>query len=347
MSYEYYSSLALVSSVVVYALAMFAHTAEWAAARRLGVAKSAARELVDVAAVERSDGQQRPELSQMRPELSQMRPEPVEGRAQTDNVPFTDAETHPAASRRVDQFGRMGVALTIIGFLLSVVGVLTRALAAQRAPWGNMFEFTITAMVFVVGVYLILVWRAGLRWLGLPVTMLAAVGNGLAVTVFYVAVAPLVPALHSVWFLIHIVAAAISGAAFNVGGLMSILYLIKKRAEDRGAVRGYLERVPDSRKIDLIAYRFLAFAFPLWTFTVVAGAIWAEYAWGRYWGWDPKETWALVTWVIYACYLHARSTAGWRGTRAAVIAIIGLASFWFNFVGINLLVSGLHSYAGI
>jgi cytochrome c-type biogenesis protein CcsB len=333
MSYEYYSSLALVSSVVVYALAMFAHTAEWAAARRLGVAKPVARELVDVAAMERGDGQQRPD--------------PVDGREQPVADLLANADTHPAASRRVEQFGRMGVALTVIGFLLSVVGVLTRALAAQRAPWGNMFEFTITAMVFVVGVYLILVWRAGLRWLGLPVTMLAAVGNGLAVTVFYVAVAPLVPALHSVWFLIHIVAAAIAGAAFNVGGLMSILYLIKQRAEDRGTVRGYLERVPDSRKIDLISYRFLAFAFPLWTFTVVAGAIWAEYAWGRYWGWDPKETWALVTWVIYACYLHARSTAGWRGTRAAVIAIIGLASFWFNFVGINLLVSGLHSYAGI
>jgi cytochrome c-type biogenesis protein CcsB len=342
MTYEYYSSLALVSSVVVYALAMSAHAAEWAAARRVGTAQPAERELVDVAAAEaRSEASQeqmrtepselRPEPSQMRPERSQMRPELVEGQA----------------SRRVEQFGRIGVALTVLGFLLSVFGVVMRSLAAQRAPWGNMFEFTITAMVFVVGVYLILVWRAGVRWLGLPVTLLAAVGNGLAVTVFYVAVAPLVPALHSVWFLIHIVAAAISGAAFNVGGLMSILYLIKKRAEERGTVRGYLRRLPDSRKIDLIAYRFLAFAFPLWTFTVVAGAIWAEYAWGRYWGWDPKETWALVTWVIYACYLHARSTAGWRGTRAAVIAIIGLASFWFNFIGINLLVSGLHSYAGI
>jgi cytochrome c-type biogenesis protein CcsB len=329
MTYEYYSSLALVSSVVVYAFAMFAHTAEWAAARRLGVAQPAERELVDVAAAEA-----RPESSHIGSQPSQMRPELVEGQDQVSN-------------RRVEQFGRIGVALTVLGFLLSVFSVVMRALAAQRAPWGNMFEFTITALVFVVGVYLILVWRAGLHWLGLPVTMLAAVGNGLAVTVFYVAVAPLVPALHSVWFLIHIVAAAISGAAFNVGGLMSILYLIKKRAEERGTVRGYLGRVPDSRKIDLIAYRFNAFAFPLWTFTVVAGAIWAEYAWGRYWGWDPKETWALVTWVIYACYLHARSTAGWRGTRAAVIAIIGLASFWFNFVGINLLVSGLHSYAGI
>ena len=328
MTYEYYSSLALVSSVVVYVLAMFAHAAEWATARRIGVPQPAERELVDVAAAE-------------------MRPELLQGRAQPDTDPVTDSEIDLVASRRVEQFGRIGVALTVLGFLLSVFGVVMRALAAQRAPWGNMFEFTITAMVFVVGVYLILVWRAGVRWLGLPVTLLAAVGNGLAVTVFYVAVAPLVPALHSVWFLIHIVAAAISGAAFNVGGLMSILYLIKKRAEERGTVRGYLRRLPDSRKIDLIAYRFLAFAFPLWTFTVVAGAIWAEYAWGRYWGWDPKETWALVTWVIYACYLHARSTAGWRGTKAAVIAIIGLASFWFNFVGINLLVSGLHSYAGI
>jgi cytochrome c-type biogenesis protein CcsB len=322
MRYEYYSNLALVSSVVVYVLAMFAHAAEWAAARRTGQTEPATRELVGVGAAD-------------------MRSEPVEGR---DHV---SVETPPISSPRVEQFGRMGVALTIIGLLLSVTGVLLRALAAQRAPWGNMFEFTITAMVFIVGVYLIMLWRTGIRWLGLPVTLLAAVGNGLAVTVFYVAVAPLVPALHSVWFLIHIVAAAISGAAFNVGGVMSILYLIKRRAEDRGAVRGYLERLPSSRKIDLIAYRFLAFAFPLWTFTVVAGAIWAEYAWGRYWGWDPKETWALVTWVIYAGYLHARSTAGWRGTRAAVIAIIGLASFWFNFIGINLLVSGLHSYAGI
>ena len=336
MTYAYYSSLALVSSVVVYALAMFAHAAEWAAARGLGVAKPAPRELVDVAVAE-----------MRRPELAETRPELVEGRDQPDSGLVADSENDPAASRRVEQFGRIGVALTVIGFLLSVAGVVTRALAAQRAPWGNMFEFTITAMALFVGAYLILVWRAGLRWLGLPVTLLAAVGNGLAVTVFYVAVAPLVPALHSVWFLIHIVAAAISGAAFTVGGVMSILYLIKKRAEERETVRGYLGRLPDSRRIDVIAYRFLAFAFPLWTFTVVAGAIWAQYAWGRYWGWDPKETWALVTWVIYACYLHARSTAGWRGTKAAVIAIIGLASFWFNFVGINLLVSGLHSYAGI
>jgi cytochrome c-type biogenesis protein CcsB len=324
MNLEYLSSVMFVTSVVVYALAMAAHAGEWAAARSLGAAEPERvgdRELVSVGGYTGGPTPTSPGA-------------PVAGDA-------------AAGSGRIEVFGRIGVALTVIGFLLSVAGVLLRGLAAGRAPWGNMFEFTTTAMVFIVGVYLVMVWRAGYRWLGLPVTLLAAVGNGLAVTVFYVAVAPLVPALHSVWFLIHIVTAAIAGAAFNVGGLMSVLYLLKKRAEERGTVKGYLALLPTSRRIDLITYRFHAFGFPLWTFTVAAGAIWAEYAWGRYWGWDPKETWALVTWVVYACYLHARATAGWRGSKAAGIAIVGLASFWFNFVGINLLVSGLHSYAGV
>ncbi|MET0694607.1 MAG: c-type cytochrome biogenesis protein CcsB [Propionibacteriaceae bacterium] len=323
MRYEYYSSVALVTSVVVYALAMFAHAAEWAAARKVTADVDEQVEQRSLVAAGNFGGA-------------------------TDSAPLPARPDDSASVReRVETFGRIGVSLTLIGFLLSVSGVVLRGLAAGRAPWGNMFEFTTSAMVFIVGAYLLMVWRSGMRWLGLPVTLLAAIGNGLAVTVFYVAVAPLVPALHSVWFLIHIVAAAISGAAFNVGGVASILYLLKKRAEDRGQVRGYLSWLPSAQRIDVICYRFHAFAFPLWTFTVAAGAIWAEYAWGRYWGWDPKETWALVTWIIYACYLHARSTAGWKGKKAAMLAILGLASFWFNFVGINLLVSGLHSYAGV
>jgi cytochrome c-type biogenesis protein CcsB len=332
MRYEYYSNVALVTSVVVYLLAMFSHATQWAAARKVTAddvdERADTRELVSVGG---SSAASAPASAA-----------PVSG-AGSGTVPLD-----PAAARlKVDTFGRIGVALTVIGFLLSVGGVVLRGLAAGRAPWGNMFEFTTSAMVFIVAVYLVLVWRGGMAWLGLPVTLLATVGNGLAVTVFYVAVAPLVPALHSVWFLIHIVAAAIAGAAFNVGGVASILYLLKKRAEERGEVRGYLSWVPSAQRIDVLCYRFHAFAFPLWTFTVAAGAIWAEYAWGRYWGWDPKETWALVTWIIYACYLHARSTAGWKGKKAAALAILGLASFWFNFIGINLLVSGLHSYAGV
>ncbi|HEY5846147.1 MAG TPA: c-type cytochrome biogenesis protein CcsB [Microlunatus sp.] len=322
MNVEYLSSLMLVSSVVVYACAFMFHAVEWAAARRI------AEEVVEPPQVVVSVGSA--------PTGRRLR-----------STESTNPPPYPGRSRRVDAFGRVGIALTVIGLVLNVAGVVLRGVAAQRAPWGNMLEFLTSAMVFVVAIYLILVWRAGARWLGLPITMLAAVGNGLAVTVFYVAVAPLVPALQSVWFIIHIVAAAISAAAFNVGGLAAVLYLVKKRAETRGTVRGYLKLTPSAARIDMLSYRFLAFAFPLWTFTVAAGAIWAEYAWGRYWGWDPKETWALVTWIVYACYLHARATAGWRGGKAAVIALVGLATFWFNFIGINLLVSGLHSYAGI
>ena len=334
MNLEYYSSAALVTSVVVYLLAMTAHAAEWAAARKAPVEEqSDTRELVGAGA--------RASRSVASGPVS------VSSGDSGAGISTDAAVEQRMAEMKVELWGRVGVALTVIGFLCSAAGTVLRGLSAGRPPWGNMFEFTITAMVLIVAVYLVMVWRTGARWLGLPVTLLAAVGNGLAVTVFYVAVAPLVPALHSVWFVIHICAAAVSGAAFNVGGLLTVLFLLRQRAEKRGTVGGYLSRIPSARKLDLYAYRFMAFAFPLWTFTVAAGAIWAEYAWGRYWGWDPKETWALVTWVVYACYLHARSTAGWRGTRAAVIALIGVASFWFNFVGINLLVSGLHSYAGV
>jgi len=337
VSLEYYSNAALVTAVVVYLLAMTAHAAEWAAARRAPAEENSAdRDLVEVGAAGAAAGASGPADSVVG----------SIGAAGADSRSDAAVEQR-MADLKVDLWGRIGVALTVVGFVCSAVGVVLRGLAAGRPPWGNMYEFTITAMLLIVAAYLVMVWRTGARWLGLPVTLLAAVGNGLAVTVFYVAVAPLVPALHSVWFVIHIIAAAIAGAAFNIGGLLTVLFLIRQRAERRGTVGGYLGRIPTARKLDLYAYRFHAFAFPLWTFTVAAGAIWAEYAWGRYWGWDPKETWALVTWVIYACYLHARSTAGWRGTRAAVIALIGLASFWFNFVGINLLVSGLHSYAGI
>ena len=249
---------------------------------------------------------------------------------------------------RVDLFGRLAIAVTVVAFALHVAAVVARGVAAGRPPWGNMYEFVTSSMMFAVLLFLIAVWKLGARWLGLGVTLLAAMGLGGAVTVFYVDVAPLVPALHSVWFVIHIVAAAISGAAFNVGAVASVLYLLRRRVEDNGrAVTGYLARIPSSSTLDLFAYRLHAFAFPLWTFTIAAGAIWAQYAWGRFWNWDPKETWSFVTWVIYAAYLHARATAGWKGSPAAIIAIVGVVSFWFNFVGVNLLFGGLHSYAGI
>jgi cytochrome c-type biogenesis protein CcsB len=134
-----------------------------------------------------------------------------------------------------------------------------------------------------------------------------------------------------------------------MGGMVSALYLVKERALSRGGGQtGYLARVPSLVGLDRLAYRWHAFAFPVWTFAaLIAGPIWAQYAWGRYWGWDPKEVWAFITWVVYAGYLHARATAGWKGHRAAIVALVGLATLWFNFVGINFFFGSgsQHSYA--
>ncbi|QDP98265.1 c-type cytochrome biogenesis protein CcsB [Microlunatus elymi] len=340
MTVQYFSNLAMVTSVVIYFAAFCMHTVEWASARKIKNEVAEPARDRELAAVGAGQG---PELLEG-PGSGTKGPELVEGPGSGSDKPYNDHKLTPR--QRMETFGRLGLSFTLIGWLCAVAGVVARGIAAGRWPLGNMYEFTTMAMVIIVAAYLVLA-TMGMRWLGLPVTMLATIGNGLAVTVFYVAVAPLVPSLHSYWFVIHITAASISGAAFNIGGVISILYLIKKRAERRGTVKGYLARLPEARRMDVVAYRVLAFAFPIWTFTIAAGAIWAQYAWGRFWGWDPKEVWALVTWVIFACYLHARATAGWKGTRAAVIAIVGLASFWFNFIGVNLLFAGLHSYAGI
>lgn len=249
--------------------------------------------------------------------------------------------------RREEQFARLGLAVTLVAAVVHVLAVVLRGVAAERAPWGNMYEFITSSLAMAMVIYLVAVLGFGLRGFGLPVSLLASLGVGVAVTVFYVDVSPLMPALHSVWFIIHIVAAALAGAVFNIGAIAAALYLVKQRAERRGPLPGYLARLPETQALDRISYRLHAFAFPLWTFTVAAGAVWAQYAWGRFWGWDPKETWSLVTWIVYAAYLHARATAGWKGTRAAVLALVGLVSFWWNFVGVNLLLNGLHSYAGI
>ncbi|MGV8850133.1 MAG: c-type cytochrome biogenesis protein CcsB [Propionibacteriaceae bacterium] len=313
MTMASFSALAIVTAAVLYLLALVLHALEWALARNVESTVS------ESAAVGRTGG------------------------VGVLDKPWAQSE----APSKVDMFGRMGFSVTLIAAAVNLAGIVARGIAAQRPPWGNMYEFVTVAALVVVVLYLVGIWKWGVRWLGLPVALVAAVLNGLAATVFYVAVAPLVPALHSVWFVIHILAAIVSGAAFSIGGVAAILYLVVSRAERRESVKGYLAMLPKAEAIDRIGYRLLAFAFPLWTFTIAAGAIWAEYAWGRYWGWDPKETWSLVTWVVYAGYLHARATAGWRGPRAAALAILGFALFWWNFIGVNLVFAGLHSYAGI
>lgn len=354
MTVEYFSNLAMVTSVIIYAIAVVLHAAEWASARKVGdrdTAWAVEHGRLDASGnpVEPSAAERAADRDLVGAGAGGSSGAGLSGTAYAGGAgagPDQNAPDTMTPRQRVEMVGRLGVALTVIGAACNIAGVVTRGIAAGRVPLGNMYEFITVAMAIMVTAYLVLVKR-GLRGLGLPVMMLATIGNGLAITVFFVAVSPLVPALRSYWFDIHITAAVISGSAFTVGGSASILYLIKKRAVGKGGGRGYLSWLPSVERLDVIAYRLLAFAFPLWTFTIAAGAIWAEYAWGRYWGWDPKETWALVTWVVFAGYLHARSTAGWRGTKAAFVAILGLALFWFNFIGVNLVFSGLHSYAGI
>ncbi|WP_112248170.1 c-type cytochrome biogenesis protein CcsB [Kribbella monticola] len=336
-TFAHVSNLVIPTATVIYVLAMAAHAMEWATGRAAKTpavqAEQPAEVLVGAAAS--TAGAAGAGASGSRG-------------AAADGVPAGagDAAEKAAAASRV------GLLLTWLAFLLHLAGVLTRGLAAGRVPWGNMYEFSITSSLAVAVVYLAFVHRYKLQWLGLGVTLVIAAVLGLATLLLYTPAGPLVPALHSYWLVIHVSAAAISGGAFTVGALISILYLVKSRAERRvlagGIMSPSLKRLPSAEAMDGTAYKVLAFAFPLWTFGVlVAGPIWAEYAWGRYWGWDPKEVWALVTWVVYAAYLHARATAGWRGRPAATIAIVGWLVFLFDFVGVNLLVSGLHSYAGV
>jgi cytochrome c-type biogenesis protein CcsB len=322
-TFAHVSNLVIPTATVIYVLAMVAHAMEWATGRAAKGSKVSVEQSAEVLVGSGGAATVVPALEQ-------------------DN-----SETDKAAAA-----SRIGLLLTWFAFVLHAAGVLTRGLAAGRVPWGNMYEFSITSSLAVAVVYLAFVHRYKMQWLGLGVTLVIAAVLGLATLLLYTPAGPLVPALHSYWLVIHVSAAAISGGAFTVGALISILYLVKSRAERRvlagGTMSPSLKRLPSAEAMDGTAYKVLAFAFPLWTFGVlVAGPIWAEYAWGRYWGWDPKEVWALVTWVVYAAYLHARATAGWRGRPAAMIAIVGWLVFLFDFVGVNLLVSGLHSYAGV
>ena len=336
-AFAHVSNLVIPTATVIYALAMMSHALEWAMGRAVTSTVTTAAEVKAVALVGATEAGAG-----------------VVPAAAAPSAGSGSSGSAAAGSRseRAEAASRVGLLLTWLAFLLHLTGVLTRGLAAERVPWGNMYEFTITSSLAVAAVYLLFVHRYKLQWLGLGVTLFVAAVLGLATLALYTPAGPLVPALHSYWLVIHVSAAAISGGAFTIGGLVSILYLVKSRAERRvltgGTMSASLRRLPSAESMDGTAYKVLAFAFPLWTFGVlVAGPIWAEYAWGRYWGWDPKEVWSLVTWVVYAAYLHARATAGWRGRRAATIAIVGWFVFIFNFVGVNLLVSGLHSYAGV
>src|SRR3954463_3361532 len=314
------SNQAIAVAGIVYFLALLSHLVEWSALRTLPVGRAAR---VSVPAGGATDG----------------------GRGDEPEEP------DEATTYRIAMFGRLGLLLTFIAAGAHFVALVSRGMAADpnRVPWGNMYEFTISGSFVVVAGYLLLRKRFGLSWMGPIVPAMVLVLLMVAVLWLYAPVEPLTEALNSPWLVIHVMSAIVATGAFTLGGITSALYLVRARAEKRElpADRGYVARLPSLAVLDRVSYRIHAFAFPVWTFAVlISGPIWAHQAWSSYWNWDPKEVCAFITWVVYAAYLHARATAGWRGRNAAILALVGVATLWFNFIGINYFsTTSQHSYA--
>ena len=257
------------------------------------------------------------------------------------------------AIRQAGPWVQVAMALSAAGVVAHTVAVVTRGLAVHRAPWGNMYEF-VTALTCVAAIFFLFVMVRYRAWtLGVFVMGAVVVALGLTETLIYTAAGQLVPALQSYWLDIHVTAMTLATGIFFVAAVLGVVYLTADRYHRRVAAgraepgNGIMRRLPSIEQIDRLTYRTIVFGFPVWTFGVIAGAIWADQAWGRYWGWDPVETWAFITWVLYAAYLHARATAGWRGRRAHYIQLLGFASLIFNILVVQVFIAGLHSYAGV
>ena len=253
-----------------------------------------------------------------------------------------------------ERVGRAGLAVLYLGIGLLLACIVLRGLATLRVPWGNMYEFiNLTCFCGLVAGALVLrrpQYRPLWVFLLLPVLILLTISGRW----LYANAAPVMPALQSYWLPIHVSVVSLGSGVFLVSGIASILFLLRTSrlgepdpAGTAGALGRIVQRFPDAQTLDRIAYRTTIFAFPVFGFGVIFGAIWAEQAWGRYWGWDPKETVSFVAWVIYAAYLHARSTAGWRDRKAAWINVAGFVAMVFNLFFVNLVTVGLHSYAGV
>lgn len=269
-----------------------------------------------------------------------------------------DAASGTTAAKPRYVWARIGTALTVLGFLFHLAATVLRGIAAERVPWSNMYEFALTGLLLIVGVYLAVLPKYDLRFLGSFISGLAVVLLGGATLAFHVEVVPLADPLKSVWLVIHVFVAILATALFALAFGLSVVQLLQSRRERKlaeaeasaeGAAprRSFLRTLPTADALESLAYRFAIVGFIFWTFTLIAGAIWANDAWGRFWGFDTKEVWTFVIWVLYAGYIHARATRGWRGTRSAWLSIIGFTAVLFNFTVVNVFFKGLHAYSGL
>lgn len=352
------SVLLVWTAIAIYALAFIAYAVDLARRSDLALkAKDAApaRELVGAGA--RAGAAGASTISEIRVQ---------------EDAAKADLEARPGARRRY-VWARIGTSLTVLGFLFHVGADITRGIAAGRVPWSNMYEFALTGTMLIVAVYLVVLLKYDLRFLGTFITGLVTVLLGATAIWFYTVVVPLSDPLKSVWLVIHVFVASLATALFALAFALSVMQLLQARrerlaiaADELAADRvqdaeasaappaapaktgpRFLRTLPSSDALESLAYRFAIIGFIFWTFTLIAGSVWANDAWGRYWGFDTKEVWTFVIWVLYAGYIHARATRGWRGTRSAWLSIIGFSAVMFNFTIVNMFFKGLHVYSGL
>jgi cytochrome c-type biogenesis protein CcsB len=307
-------------TIFAYLAAMVCYLIEYAFGPRGAVARTAARELVTAV-----------------------------GEALPAQPVVIEEATAPPAGRTA-ALGRLGVALTVVGLALHAGVMVTRGLAAGRVPWGNMYEFVIAvSFVGAVAWLVLLAGRPTLRLIGLFVTLALILILGFAGVILHTDAAPLVPALDSYWLKIHVTAAATASGLLLIAFVPAALFLVRNGYEAGKRTFPYTigEKLPAADLLERLTFRVHAFAFPIWTFAIICGAIWAESAWGRYWGWDPKEVWSFISWVAYAAYLHARATPSVKRTTATWFAVAAWGTMLVNLYVINFVAVGLHSYAGV
>ena len=324
-----YANLSLYSAMAVFTIAMVCHAIYLAGllpARDRAVAKDATsareRELVGAGA---------PAETVSAPAMAPAAGSPTDG---------------PELSKRARSAAGIASTTTWLGGLLLLASVVLRGLSVDRWPLGNMFEFAVMGSMFTSLAYSIWSTRRDLRWLGLFITGPVLLVLGMAVAVWYTEAAELLPSLKSYWLVIHVTVAVISTALFTLAAAATGIYLLKD-AFQRSGRASVLDRFPDAPSIERTAYGLHIVAFPLWTFTLIAGAIWARQAWASYWNWDPKEVWTFVIWVVYAAYLHSRATSGISRQTAAWISLAGYACVIVNFAVVNVFFVGQHSYSGL
>ncbi|MSY66107.1 MAG: c-type cytochrome biogenesis protein CcsB [Actinobacteria bacterium] len=265
------------------------------------------------------------------------------------------ASQNKDARARATVTEKAGLFFLIFATVLLAIGVVLRAISVARVPWGNMYEYAITGTLTIAVIFLIArIFVKEIQFVSLLISGFALLTLGAATTLFYVEVASLMPALQNYWLIIHVSVAVLATAFFNIAAALSVAYLLKTAGWVQKSKLAFVKGMnrlfgsfPADNKLERLSYRFNIIGFILWTFTLIAGAIWAERAWHRYWGWDTKEVWTFIIWTLYAGYLHANATRGWSGKRSAWLSLVGFAAVIFNFVVVNLYFKGLHVYSGL